>query len=71
MSIDRLLVFIVVGLTALMVGGIGGLLLGAATEQKALVTILARANLSDDCKRQIDQALRGVNRDEGASTPSQ
>jgi uncharacterized membrane protein len=70
MSIDRLLAFIVVGLTALLVGGIGGLLLGAASEQKALVTFLAHANLSDDCKRQIDQAIHGVDQDEGGP-PSQ
>jgi len=71
MSIDRLLAFIVVGLSALLVGGIGGLLLGAASEQHALVTFLANANLSDDCKSQIDRAIHGGNQDEGASAPSQ
>jgi hypothetical protein len=52
MSIDRLLAFIVVGLTALLVGGIGGLLLGATTEQASLVEALARGNLT-----QINEAL--------------
>ena len=70
MSIDRLLAFIVVGLTALLVGGVGGLLLGAASEQKALVTFLANANLPDDCRKQIDQAIRGVTPEDGPP-PSQ
>ena len=70
MSIDRLLAFIVVGLTSLLVGGIGGLLLGAAAEQTALVTFLASANLSDDCRKQIDKAIRGVTQEDG-SPPSQ
>ena len=71
MSIDRLLSYIVVGMTALLIGGIGGLLLGASTEQTALVTLLARANLSDDCKKQIDQAVHGVIQDyEGGTAPS-
>jgi hypothetical protein len=57
MSIDRLLAFIVVGLTALLVGGIGGLLLGATSEQASLVEALARGNLTPDCREQINAAL--------------
>jgi uncharacterized membrane protein len=71
MSIDRLLAFIVVGLTCLLAGGVGGLLIGAHTEQNAIVTFLARANLSDDCKNQIDQAIHGSDQNQGEPTPSQ
>ncbi|MGH6735688.1 MAG: hypothetical protein ACRECX_06365 [Methyloceanibacter sp.] len=72
MSIDRVLAFIVVGLTALLIGGMGGLWLGATTEQHALVEILARADLSEDCKQQIDGAVQGVIQDyEGKPEPSQ
>lgn len=57
MSIDRLLAFIVVGLTCLLIGGMGGLFLGATTEQTQLTEILGRANLTPDCKEQINEAL--------------
>jgi hypothetical protein len=57
MSIDRLLAFIVIGLTALLIGGIGGLLLGATTEQASLLEALARGNLTPDCREQINAAL--------------
>ena len=60
MSIDRLLAFIVVGLTCLLIGGIGGLFLGATTEQTAVSEILARANLTPDCREQVDETLRGA-----------
>ncbi|MGH6866599.1 MAG: hypothetical protein ACREDO_10625 [Methyloceanibacter sp.] len=69
MNIDRLLAFLVVGLTALLIGGMVGLWLGATTEQNALVTLLARANLSEDCKQQIDRAVQGIIEDyEGKPT---
>jgi len=63
MSIDRLLVFIVVGMTCLLIGGMGGLFLGATTEQAALVELLARANLTAECQKQINDAVNGVIRD--------
>jgi len=59
MSIDRLLAFIVVGLTCLLIGGMGGLFLGATTEHTALAEILGRANLTPDCKEQIKEAMAG------------
>jgi hypothetical protein len=68
MSIDRLLAFIVVGLTALLTGGMAGLWLGATTEQTALVEILTRAKLTPECEKQINDAVQGVIRDhEGKS----
>jgi hypothetical protein len=70
MSIDRLLAFIVVGLTALLIGGIGGLLLGATTEQAALVEILARANLTPECQAQIDRATQGIIEDYEGGAPA-
>jgi len=60
MSIDRLLAFIVVGLTALLIGGIGGLLIGATTERMALAEILGRADLTADCQDQVNAALGAV-----------
>ena len=59
MSIDRLLVFIVVGLTCLLIGGMGGLFLGATSEQESFIEALARGNFTPECKTQIEAALRG------------
>jgi hypothetical protein len=59
MSIDRLLVFIVVGLTCLLIGGMGGLFLGATSEQESFIEALARANFTPECKTQVEAALRG------------
>ncbi|ODS01652.1 hypothetical protein AUC69_05115 [Methyloceanibacter superfactus] len=62
MNIDRLLAFIVVGMTALLIGGIGGLLIGATTEQAALAEILGTADLTADCRAQIEEAMAGGRR---------
>jgi hypothetical protein len=73
MTTDRILAFVVVGLSALLIGGLLGLWLGATTEQSALVTILGRANLIEDCRQQIDRAVQGIIEEhEGApQAPSQ
>lgn len=63
MSIDRLLAFMVVGMTALLIGGMAGLWLGATTEQAAFVELLARADLTEDCRQQINAAVGGASRD--------
>jgi hypothetical protein len=60
MSFDRILAFVVVGLTCLLIGGVGGLLFGAASEQGELTRILGRANLTPDCQKQIDAAFAGA-----------
>lgn len=59
MSIDRLLVFIVVGLTCLLIGGMAGLFLGATSEQESFIEALARSNFTPECKMQVEEALRG------------
>lgn len=63
MTIDRLLAFIVVGLTALLIGGMAGLWLGALSEENTLVSMLARADLTADCREQIDTAMQGAPED--------
>ncbi len=59
MSIDRLLAFIAVGMTALLIGGMIGLWLGARSEQNEFIGLLARGKFTDDCKQQITRALEG------------
>jgi hypothetical protein len=63
MSFDRILAFIVVGLTALLIGGVGGLLLGARSEQNSFMSLLAHGTFTDDCKRQITKAMQGGEQD--------
>jgi hypothetical protein len=58
MSIDRLLAFIVVGMTCLLIGGMGGLFLGASSEQASLIEALARGNLTPNCQKQVNEALQ-------------
>jgi hypothetical protein len=69
---DKVLPILVAALAASLVGALVGLWLGATTEQSALVTILGRANLSEDCRQQIDRAVAGIIEEhEGApSAPS-
>lgn len=59
MTFDRVLAFVAVGLTCLLIGGVGGLLFGAASEQGELIRLLGRANLTPDCQKQINEALGG------------
>ncbi len=59
MSIDRILAFVAVGMTALLIGGMGGLWLGARSEQNDFIGLLARGTFTNDCKQQITTALRG------------
>jgi hypothetical protein len=59
MSFDRILAFIVVGLTALLIGGVGGHLLGARSEQNSFMSMLAHGTFTDDCKQQIRNAMQG------------
>ena len=61
MSIDRLLAFIIVGLTALLIGGMAGLWLGATSEHDALAELLAHGDFSGACRAEIDTALSGGN----------
>jgi hypothetical protein len=59
MSIDKLLPFVVVGMTCLLVGGVVGLMYGASSEYNALAHMLGQANLSPDCQKQLNEALQG------------
>jgi hypothetical protein len=68
-TIDRILVFIVVGLTALLIGGMVGLWAGAKSEQNTFLAMLARGKFTDDCKEQITRAMQGGG--EAPAAPSQ
>jgi hypothetical protein len=71
MTIDRLLAFIVVGLTALLIGGMVGLWVGARSEQNTFATMLAHGKFTDDCKQQISRAMQAGSeeQDGGAASP--
>jgi hypothetical protein len=64
MSFDRLLVFIAVGMTTLLIGGMGGLWIGARSEENDLLGLLAHGKFSDQCKQEVATALQA-----GSKTP--
>jgi hypothetical protein len=57
---DKMLPLVVTALAALRVGSLLGLWVGATTEQSAFVEILTRANLTQECQKQIDRAVQGI-----------
>jgi hypothetical protein len=67
MSLDRLLAFIVVGMTALLIGGMVGLWVGARSEQNTFLAMLARGKFTDDCKQQIRKAMQGGSGDQSGA----
>jgi hypothetical protein len=60
MTIDKVLPFIVVGLTFLLVGTVAGVWLGSRIEQNAIVTIVTRAELTPECRAQLDSAVKDI-----------
>ncbi|MGV1014945.1 MAG: hypothetical protein ACOYB4_08250 [Methyloceanibacter sp.] len=70
MMTDKLLPIIVVGLSALLVGLLVGLWIGATTEQSALVEIITHAELSQECQQQLNAAVKAIIGDwEGTPQP--
>jgi membrane protein DedA with SNARE-associated domain len=68
---DKMLPMIVVGLIALLVGSLLGLWVGATTEQSALVDIITRAELSQECQQQLNAAVKAIIQDwEGPPAPT-
>ena len=68
---DKMLPMIVVGLIALLVGSLLGLWVGATTEQSALVDIFTHTELSQECKQQLNEAVKAIIGDwEGPPAPT-
>lgn len=43
---------------ALLVGFVGGVLVGAETEQDVMMELLTRANLDENCRAQLGEAMQ-------------
>ncbi len=60
MSIDRVLPYIVVGLTTLLLGVMLGVWAGSSIEQNAIVTIVTRAKLTPECRAALNEAVKEI-----------
>lgn len=64
---DKLLPIVVAALAASLAGVLIGLWLGARGEQAALVELISRADLTPECRAELDRAIKAVIEDwEGA-----
>lgn len=70
---DKTLPIVVAALAGSLVGALLGLWLGARTEQSALVELIARADLTPECRAEINQGIKAIIEDwEGPpATPSE
>lgn len=70
MSIDRVLPYVVVGLTTLLLGIMLGVWVGSSIEQNAIVTIVTRANLTPECRAALSETVKEIISDyEGKPAP--
>ena len=70
---DKTLHIVVAALAGSLAGALLGLWLGATTEQSALVELIARADLTPQCRAELDRGIKAVIEDwEGPpATPSE
>ncbi len=69
---DKTLPIVVAALAGSLVGVLLGLWLGARTEQSVLVEIVARAQLSPECRAELDRGIKSIIEDrESPPTPAQ
>ena len=68
---DKVLPIVVAALAGSLVGVLLGLWLGATNEQSALAELIARVDLTPECRAELDCGLKDVIEDwEGPPTPS-
>jgi hypothetical protein len=66
---DKTLPIVVAALAGSLIGVLLGLWLGARGEQNALVDIIARADITPQCREELDRAIKAVIEDwEGPET---
>ena len=70
MMTEKMLPVIVVGLIALLIGSLLGLWIGVGIEQRALVDIITHAEISQECRQQLNEAVQAIIGDwEGTPAP--
>jgi hypothetical protein len=69
---DKTLPIVVAALAGSLIGVLLGLWLGARSEQSALVEIVSRAELSPQCRDELDRGIKAIIEDcEGPPPPAQ
>ncbi|HXG79548.1 MAG TPA: hypothetical protein VNJ31_09455 [Methyloceanibacter sp.] len=67
---DKTMPVVVAALAGSLVGGLLGLWFGAKGEQNALVEIISRAELSPQCRSELDDAIKAIIEDWEGPPPS-
>jgi len=67
---DKTMPVVVAALAGSLAGGLLGLWFGARSEQTALVDILARAELSPQCRTELNNAVQAIIEDWEGPPPS-
>ena len=57
---DKTMPIVVVALAGSLVGGLLGLWLGARGEQQTLVDVITRAELTPECRAQLDRGIKTI-----------
>jgi hypothetical protein len=70
---DKVLPIVVAALAGSLIGALLGLWLGARSEHSTLVELIARANLTPQCREELDRGIKSIIEDwEGAqAAPAQ
>jgi membrane protein DedA with SNARE-associated domain len=69
---DKTLPIVVAALVGSLIGALLGLWFGARGEQAALVDVVTRADLTPECREQLDRGIKAIIEDwEGPQTPAQ
>ena len=69
---DKTLPIVVAALAGSLIGALLGLWLGARGEQAALVELITRAELTSECREQLDRGIKAIIEDwEGPQPPAQ
>jgi hypothetical protein len=68
---DKTLPIVVAALAGSLIGALLGLWLGARGEQAALVDVIARAELTPECREQLDRGIKDIVEDWEGPAPAQ
>lgn len=68
---DKTMPIVVAALAGSLIGVLLGLWLGARSEQQTLVDIITRAEISPECREELNRGIKAIIEDwEGAPAPS-
>jgi hypothetical protein len=68
---DKTMPIVVAALAGSLAGVLLGLWLGAKSEQSAMVELITRADLTPQCREELDRGIKAIIEDwEGSATPA-